>query len=102
MKKWNFPLAAVFLAESEEWEGLEEERKGKRETSLHGSQLRELEKFKSNYWDVLRDFPGKNSREYHSIPTGDTCPVRLPTYRLAKKAQDTLREEIKTLLGQGL
>ena len=69
MKKWNFPLAAVFLAESEEWEGLEEERKGKRETSLHGSQLSELEKFKSNYLDVLRDFPGKTSLEYHSVPT---------------------------------
>ena len=102
MKKWNFLLAAVFLTESEEWEGLEEERKGKRETSLHSSQLHELEKFKSNYWDVLRDFLGKTSLVYHSILTGDTCPVRLPTYRLAQKAQDTLREEIKTLLGQGI
>ena len=102
MKKWNFPLAAVFLAEFREWVGLEEERKGKRETSLHGSQLRELEKFKSNYWDMLRDFQGKTSRKYHSIPTGDTCPVRLPTYRLAQNAQDTLKEEIKTLLGQGI
>ena len=69
MKKWNFPLAAVFLAESEEWEGLEVERKGKRETSLHGSQLLELVKFKRNYWDVLRDFQGKTSLEYHSVPT---------------------------------
>ena len=102
MKKWNFPLVAVFLGESDEWEGLEEERKGKRETSLHGSQLRELEKFKSNYRDVLRDFPKKTIRVYHCIPTGNTCPVRLPTYRLAQNAQDTLREEIKTLLGQGI
>ena len=96
MKKWNFPLAVVFLAESEEWEGMEEERKGKRDTSLHCSLLRELEKFKSNYWDVLRDFLGKTSLVYHSIPTGDTCPMRLLTYRLAQKAQDTLREDIKT------
>ena len=102
MKKWNFPLVAVFLGESDEWEGLEEERKGKRETSLHCSQLRELEKFKSNYRDVLRDFPGKTIRVYHCIPIGNTCPVRLPTYRLAQNAQDTLREEIKTLLGQGI
>ena len=99
MKKWNFPLAAIFLAESREWEGLEEERKGKRETSLHGSQLCELEKFKSNYWDVLRDFPGKTSLEYHSIPTGDTCPVRLPTYRLAQKAQDTLARKLNSFIG---
>ena len=102
MKKWNSPSAAVFLAESEEWEGLEEEGKGNRDTSLHESQLHELEKFKSNYRDVLRDVPEKTSLVYHSIPMGDVCPVRLPPYRLAHKAQETLREEIKTLLGQGI
>ena len=97
MKKWNSPLAAVFLAESEEWEGLEEEGKGNRDTSLHESQLHELEKFKSNYRDVLRDVPGKTTLVCHSIPTGDACSVRLPPYRMAQKAQETLREEIKTL-----
>ena len=102
MKKWNSPSAAVFLAESEEWEGLEEEGKGNRDTSLHESQLHELEKFKTYYRDVLRDVPGKTSLVYHSIPTGDACPVRLPPYRLTHKAQETLREEIKILLGQGI
>ena len=51
---------------------------------------------------MLRDVPGKTNLVYHSIPTGDTCPVRLPPYRLEQKAQDTLREEIKTLLGPGI
>ena len=102
MKKWNSPLAAVFSTESEEWEGLEEEGKGNRDTSLHESQLRELENFKTNYWDVLRDVPGKTGLVYHSITTRDACPVRLPHYRLAHKAQETLREEIKTLLDQGI
>ena len=51
---------------------------------------------------MLRDVPGKTNLVYHSIPTGDTCPVRLPPYRLEQKAQDILREEIKTLLGPGI
>ena len=63
------------------------------------NKLRELEKFKSNYCDVLRDFSGKNSLEYHSIPTGNTCPVRLPTYRLAQKAQDTLERKLDSFIG---
>ena len=91
MKKWNSPSAAVFLAESEEWESVEEEGKGNRDNSLHESQLHELEKFKNNYRDVLRDVPGKTSMVYHSIPTGDACPVRLPPYRLAHKAQETVK-----------
>ena len=86
MKKWNSPSAAVFLAESEEWEGLEEEGNGNRDTSLHESQLRELEIFKTNYRDVLRDVPGKTTLVYYSIPMGDACPVRLTPYRLAHKA----------------
>ena len=36
------------------------------------------------------------------ISTGDYLPIRLPPYRLAHTAQETLREEIKTLLEQGI
>ena len=95
MKKWNSPSAAVFLAESEEWEGLENEGKGNRDTSLHEFQLYELEKFKTNYWNVLRYVPRKTNLVHHSIPMGDACPVRLIPYRSAHNAQETLREVIK-------
>ena len=29
MKEWKFPSAAVFMAETDEWEGLSEEREEK-------------------------------------------------------------------------
>ena len=38
----------------------------------------------------------------HVISTGDSLPICLPPYRLAHTAQETLREEIKTLLEQGI
>ena len=65
-------------------------------------QLRELEKFKERYKDMLSDTPGRTHLVCHNIPTGDAHPVRLPPYRLTHKAQEILREEIQTLLNQGI
>ena len=39
---------------------------------------------------------------HHDIPTGDSPPIRLPPYRLAHTTQVFLREEIQTLLKQGI
>ena len=38
----------------------------------------------------------------HMISMGDPLPIRLPPYRLAHIAQETLCEEVKTLLEQGI
>ena len=65
-------------------------------------QLRELQKFKERYKDVLSDTPGRTNLVCHNIPTGDAPPVRLPPYRLAHKSQEVLREEIQNLLNQGI
>ena len=101
IRAWKSPSAAVFLAE--EWEETgEEEERANLNTIMPKSHLIELERFKSKYRDVLQDIPGKTSLVSHSIPTGDSSSVRLPRYRLAHKSQEVLREEIKTLLSQGI
>ena len=51
---------------------------------------------------MLSDTPGRTNLVCHNISTGDAPPVRLPPYRLAHKSQEVLREEIQTLLNQGI
>ena len=103
MKEWKSPSAAVFMAETDEWEGLSEEREEKgRDIRMPELQLRELENFKGRYKDVLSDTSGRTNLVCHNISTGDAPPVRLPPYRLAHKFQEVLREETQTLLNQGI
>ena len=103
MRKWNSPSAAVFLAETDEWEDLEEEEERVNiNTIMSKPHLVEHKRFKIKYMDVLHDVPGKTSLVFQNIPTGGASPVRLPSYHLAHKSQEVLREEIKTLLSQGI
>ena len=51
---------------------------------------------------MLSDTPGRTNLVCHNISTGDAPLVRLPPYRLAHKSQEVLREEIQTLLNQGI
>ena len=101
MKEWKSPSVAVFMAEEGKCESMSEEREREnRDTNMPELQLRELEKFKERYKDMLSDTPGRTHLACHNIPTGDAHPV--PPYRLAHKAQEILREEIQTLLNQGI
>ena len=91
------------MAKVDGWESISEERERRnRDTSMPELQLKELERFKGRYRDILSDNPGRTSLVCHNIPTGDAHPVGLPPYRLAHKAQEILREEIQTLLNQGI
>ena len=93
----------MFLAETDEWEGLEVEgERVKSHTNVPKTHHLDLKSFKERFKDVLQDVPGRTSLVQHEIPTGDAVPIRLPLYRLAHKSQDSLREEIKTLLHQGI
>ena len=79
----------------------EEEALGKKHTlTLATHQTIELCQLKEKFKDVLQDTPGRTSLVQHAIPTKDALPVRLPPYRLAHTAIDTLNEEVKTLLEQ--
>ena len=51
---------------------------------------------------MIQDVPGRTSLVSHEIETGDSLPIRLPPYRLAHSSQEALREEIRTLLHQGI
>ena len=46
--------------------------------------------------------PGRTTLVQHDIPTDDAVPIRFPPYRLAHHSQEVLREEIRTLLDQGI
>ena len=66
------------------------------------SHHKELKKLKHKYKDVLKDEPVKTTLVQHDIPTGDAVPSRLPHYRLAHHSKEILREEIGSLLDQGI
>ena len=101
MRKWHTPITAAFLSHDE---GVKEVGEGRKEDThahmpLH--QLKELQRFKEKYLDVLQDVPGRMGLVEHVIPTGNANPIRLPPYKLAHKSQEVL-EEIRTLLDQGI
>ena len=70
--------------------------------SMPTSHYMDLKKLKEKYKDVLKDVPGKTTLVQHDIPTGDAIPIRLPHYRLAHHSKEILREEIGSLLDQGI
>ena len=102
MRLWMSPASAVFLALEEE--GIDDLSTSDQgiETTLSHPQSKQLERLQDEFGDVIQDIPGKTTMVEHMISTGDSLPIRLPPYRLAHTAQETLREEIKTLLEQGI
>ena len=101
MKQWTSPAPAVFLVQDPE----EELPKSSREKLTHSmptSHHMTLKKLKEKYKDVLKDVPGKTTLVQHDIPTGNAIPIRLPHYRLAHHSKEILREEIGSLLDQGI
>ena len=72
----ELPSAAVFLAETDEWEDPEEkEERVNINTIMPKPHLVELEIFKGKYRDMLQNVPGKTSLVFHNIPTGDAPPT---------------------------
>ena len=101
MKQWTSPAPAVFLVQDPE----EEPPESSREKLIHSmptSHHMDLKKLKDKYKDVLKDVPGKTTLVQHDIPTGNAAPIRLPHYRLAHHSKEILREDIGSLLDQGI
>ena len=101
MRLWMSPASAVFLALEEGIEDLSTSDQGIKTTLSH-PQSKQLERLQDEFGDIIQDISGKTTLVEHMISTGDSLPIRLPPYRLAPTAQETLREEIKTLLEQGI
>ena len=111
IRKWKVLSAAVFLAEEE---GIDSLMNGKEVVSTHTTlsslHLIKLGEFKEKYIDVLQDVPGRITLVAHAILLGKSPPppppppppVRIPPNWLAHNSQETLKEEIKTLLSQGI
>ena len=106
LKQWNSPVPAVLLAaECEDvepltWNDNQEEKTSSNQ--LSPNQQRDLKELKKEFADVISDIPGRTDVIEHSVDTGEASPVRLPPYRIPQALRDTLREEIKEMLTQGI
>ena len=71
-------------------------------TNLTTQQQNDLDNLVDEYRDVFSDTPGWTDVVEHVINTGDASPIRLAPYRTPHSAHEFLRNEIKTLLQQGI
>ena len=96
------PASVVFLDQEEEGtDNLSTSDQGIKTTLSH-PQSNQLERLQNEFGDVIQDISGKTTMVEHMLSTGDSLPIRLPPYWLAHTAQETLCEEIKTLLEQAI
>ena len=102
MKSWTSPAPAVFLTEDQEMDDLFESNKEIKSNVLSLMQHTQLTQLKEKYKDVIQDIPGRMCLVHHDILTGNSPPIRIPTYRLAHTAQAVLGGEIKSLLEQNI
>ena len=67
-----------------------------------GKQLAELRTLLTEFLDVMKTIPGRTNLVEHDIQTGEAHPVRLPPYRLPHAYRDSVQNEIKEMLEQGI
>ena len=72
-----------------------------------GEQLRDDERagmteMLDQFADVLRHKPGLTSLTEHSIDTGAARPVRLPPYRVPHAYRDSIQQELRDMLDNGI
>lgn len=69
---------------------------------LQPDQRRDLVALLEQYPALFKDRPGRTSLVTHDIDVGDARPVKQAPYRLHPRHEPAVREEINTLLKQGL
>ena len=69
---------------------------------LSEQQWAELRTFLTEFSDVMKTIPGRTNLVEHDIQTGEAHPVRLPPYRLPHAYRDSVQNEIKEMLEQGI
>jgi len=70
--------------------------------NLNEDQTKQLQDPWGKYNDVITQKVGKVEGVEHTIDTGEHAPVRSAPYRLAPAWRDQLREEVHTLIQQGI
>ena len=90
---------AVWAREDAEVDGLRNKLEGGEISKKHED---ELKKYLSRWSEVLTDKPGKTDILRHDIVTGDAPPMRSVPYQVPMKWKDKFREEIESLVAQGI
>ena len=101
MKAWHSPVPSALVA-TECTTTLNPGPTIEEGTNLTTQQQNDLDKLVDEYRDVFSDTPGRTDVVEHVINTGDASPIRLAPYRTPHSAHEFLRNEIKTLLRQGI
>ena len=103
LKKWNPPDVSILrVIVADEEEELHETRDTNPSKTLSSQQTKELEQLSLEYKDRLNGELGEGVGLEHAINTATDNPVWTPPHRIAPAWKEPLREEIKTLLKQGI
>ena len=113
LREWVVPASTGYWME--EVEEIDEEdvpvwKEGSNESfeqAVFGEQLsdvqrRELEALLEEFSEVMQDRPGRTTMAEHNIECGTARPVRLPPYRLPHAYRETVKQEIREMLDQGI
>ena len=113
LREWVVPASTGYWME--EVEEIDEEevpvwKEGSNESfeqAVFGEQLsdvqrRELEALLEEFSEVMQDRPGRTTMAEHNIECGTGRPVRLPPYRLPHAYRETVKQEIREMLDQGI
>lgn len=73
-----------------------------RQEQLLDVQRMELKALLGEFSEVIQDRPGQTTLAEHNIECGTARPVRLPPYRLPHAYRETVRQEIREMLEQGI
>ena len=111
LRRWYTSVSTSLMAEEidDEFEGeipFWRENSGKN-TPRFGAQLEpqqeaEVKQLLAEYEEVFRDEPGRTTMAEHDVITGDTQPVRLPTYRLPHAYREPVKQEMEEMLDSGI
>ena len=103
LKKWNPPDVSILrVIVADEEEELHETRDTNPSKILSSQQTKELQQLLLEYKDQLNGDLGEGVGLEHAINTATDNPVWTPPHRIAPAWKEPLREEIKTLLKQGV
>ena len=116
LKEWHSPAAAVLevaIADQQQPPSMDGEdmefvtvtgNTGLPEIGEHLTveQRGELDQLLVEFGDVFSVYPGRTNAAEHTIDTGDASPFRLAPYRVPKAWEEKVRDELKSLLDQGV
>ncbi|CAM4542178.1 unnamed protein product [Lepidochelys olivacea] len=70
--------------------------------TLGHKRRQQIQELCTSFAPVFSGTPQRTERAYHSIDTGDACPIRAQPYRMAAQAKTAIEREIKDMLQMGV